>query len=142
MYSFKGNTPSPLPERIRLSDGMTRTDKSSFTEAEIADAGYVYVPQFEQDYEERTQKLLWNKETISWQLLDKTEAEIAEYDNAIWDGVRRERNELLQASDIDVIKELEANGSVTQALKDYRQALRDLPQTQEIYSITWPTKPE
>ena len=142
MYSFRGNTPAPLPERIRLSDGMTRTDKSTFTDAEIADAGYVYVDPFTQTYEERTQKVLWDSETVSWQLLDKTEDEIVKYDDDMWNGIRAERNELLQASDVDVIKELEASGAVSQPLKDYRHALRDLPQTQELYSITWPIKPE
>lgn len=142
MYSYKGNTPAPLPERIRLSDGMTRTDKSTFTDAEIADAGYVYVDHFTQTYEERTQKVVWNSGLIAWELLDKTHEEIADYDADMWETVRTERNELLQASDVDIIKELEASGAVSQPLKDYRQALRDLPQTQELYSITWPTKPE
>jgi len=142
MYSYKGSTPASLPERIRLSNGMTRTDKSSFTDAEIADAGYVYVEPFSTSYEERTQKVLWDSETVSWQLLDKTEDEIVKYDDDMWNGIRTERNELLQASDVDVIKELEVSGAVSQPLKDYRQALRDLPQTQELYSITWPTKPE
>lgn len=142
MYSYKGSTPAPLPERIRLSDGMTRTDKSAFTDAEIADAGYVYVDSFTQNYEERTQKVVWNSGLIAWELLDKTHEEIADYDADMWETVRTERNELLQASDVDIIKELEASGAVSQPLKDYRQALRDLPQTQELYSITWPTKPE
>jgi hypothetical protein len=142
MYSYKGSTPAPLPERIRLSDGMTRTDKSTFTDAEIADAGYVYVDSFTQNYEERTQKVVWNSGLIAWELLDKTHEEIADYDADMWETVRTERNELLQASDVDIIKELEASGAVSQPLKDYRQALRDLPQTQELYSITWPTKPE
>jgi len=142
MYSFRGNTPAPLPERIRLSDGMTRTDKSTFTDEEIADAGYVYVEPFSTPYEERTQKVVWNSGLIAWELLDKTDEEIADYDENMWETVRTERNELLQSSDIDVIKQLESSGAVSQPLKDYRQALRDLPQTQELHSITWPTKPE
>jgi len=142
MYSFRGNTPAPLPERIRLSDGMTRTDKSTFTDEEIADAGYVYVEPFSTPYEERTQKVVWNSGLIAWELLDKTDEEIADYDADMWETVRTERNELLQSSDIDVIKQLESSGAVSQPLKDYRQALRDLPQTQELHSITWPTKPE
>lgn len=142
MYSFKGSTPAPLPERIRFSDGMTRTDKLTFTDEEIADAGYVYVEPFSTPYEERTQKVVWNSGLIAWELLDKTHEEIAYYDADMWETVRTERNELLQASDVDIIKELEASGAVSQPLKDYRQALRDLPQTQELYSITWPTKPE
>lgn len=44
LYSFGGAYPAPLPFRIRLSDGRTRTDPSSFTAGEIADAGYVAAP--------------------------------------------------------------------------------------------------
>lgn len=141
MYSYKKSIPKHLPNRIRLSNGSTRTDTSTFTDAEIADAGYVYIDPFSQDYEERSQKVIWNSELISWQLVNKTEEEILQHDAAAWNSVRIERDKLLQDSDVDIIKQLEASGSVTQALKDYRQALRDLPQTQELDNITWPTKP-
>ena len=43
LYSYNGEYPTDIPERIRLSDGSTRTDSSTYTEEEIADAGYVYV---------------------------------------------------------------------------------------------------
>lgn len=42
MYSLKGQYPQPLPYRIRLSNGLTRT--GSYTAEEIADAGYVEAP--------------------------------------------------------------------------------------------------
>lgn len=142
MYSHKGNIPKSLPNRIRLSDGTTRTDPSTFTDAEIADAGYVYVEPFSQSYADRTHKLNWDSDNTSWQLLEKTDQEKADYDANLWQSVRSERNELLQNSDVDVIKQLETSGTVTQELKDYRQALRDLPQTQDLYDISWPTKPE
>jgi hypothetical protein len=42
MYSLNGQYPQPLPYRIRLSNGLTRT--GSYTAEEIADAGYVEAP--------------------------------------------------------------------------------------------------
>jgi hypothetical protein len=36
LYSYQGQEPQELPERIRLSGGRTRTDSSTFTEEEIA----------------------------------------------------------------------------------------------------------
>ena len=30
LYSYKGADPHPLPEKLRLSDGTTRTDPSTF----------------------------------------------------------------------------------------------------------------
>ena len=44
LYSLNGAYPKPLPKRIILSNGTTRTDPASFTPEEIADAGYVLVP--------------------------------------------------------------------------------------------------
>lgn len=42
LYSLNGNYPRPLPSRIRLSNGQTRT--ATFTQEEITDAGYIAVP--------------------------------------------------------------------------------------------------
>ncbi|MDP3720759.1 MAG: hypothetical protein Q8T13_23605 [Acidobacteriota bacterium] len=42
---FPGQTPAAIPFRIRLSSGLTRTDPSTFTADEIADAGYVLAPE-------------------------------------------------------------------------------------------------
>jgi hypothetical protein len=44
LYSYKSQYPKPLPHRIKLSNGRTRTDSSSFTEEEILDAGYTVAP--------------------------------------------------------------------------------------------------
>ena len=43
-YTHNNSTPEPLPFRITMPDGSTRTDPSSFTAEEIAAAGYVEVP--------------------------------------------------------------------------------------------------
>ena len=43
LYSKNGSYPQPIPFRIILSDGRTRTDPTSFSEEEIADAGYIEV---------------------------------------------------------------------------------------------------
>ena len=45
LYSMSNRHPlhwSELPNRIRLSNGKTRTDKDTFTEDELKDAGYVF----------------------------------------------------------------------------------------------------
>lgn len=44
MYSLNNQYPQELPSRIRLSNGQTRTDPTTFTPEEIADAGYILVP--------------------------------------------------------------------------------------------------
>ena len=58
LYSFRSQRPAPLPFRIRLSNGFTRTEPASFTAAEIFDAGYVG-PYTEPAYNAATEQLLW-----------------------------------------------------------------------------------
>ena len=58
IYSLRQQRPAPLPFRIRLSNGFTRTEPASFTAEEIADAGYVG-PYTEPAYNTATEQLLW-----------------------------------------------------------------------------------
>tara|TARA_B100000035_G_C21024276_1_gene565459 strand:- start:146 stop:628 length:483 start_codon:yes stop_codon:yes gene_type:complete len=58
LYSHKQNTPDTLPEKIVLSNGFTRTDSSSFTAEEIADAGYVAAPE-KPSFNVKTHRCLW-----------------------------------------------------------------------------------
>lgn len=58
LYSLNGERPAPLPFRIRLSNGFTRTDPSTFTPEEIAAAGYSG-PFTEPPYDPATQALDW-----------------------------------------------------------------------------------
>lgn len=43
LYSYKNQYPQPLPYRIRLPDGTTRTDPTTFIDSEIISAGFIPV---------------------------------------------------------------------------------------------------
>ena len=58
LYSHNGARPEPLPFRIRLPDGFTRTDPATFTDDEIASAGYSG-PYTEPPYDPATEQLQW-----------------------------------------------------------------------------------
>ena len=58
LYSFRQQRPAPLPHRIRMPDGFTRTDASTFTQDEIQSAGYSG-PYTEPSYNPSTEQLLW-----------------------------------------------------------------------------------
>ncbi len=58
LYSFQGSRPEPLPFRITLPNGFTRTDPSTFTEDEITDAGFSG-PYVEPPYNPATEQLGW-----------------------------------------------------------------------------------
>lgn len=58
LYSIRQERPSPLPERIRLANGFTKRDSTTYTAEEIADAGYVG-PYTEPAYNPAIEQLLW-----------------------------------------------------------------------------------
>ena len=76
-----------------------------------------------------------------------TEAEIAEYKASLptsdeilarkWEMVRMERNDKLSATDWRASSDL----TLSDAWKNYRQALRDVPAQTDVDNITWPTEP-
>ncbi len=59
LYSLHGARPAPLPFRITLPNGFTRTDPSTFTEDEILAAGFTG-PYIELPYDSATEQLNWS----------------------------------------------------------------------------------
>ena len=59
--------------------------------------------------------------------------------------LRDKRNRLLQSSDWEIMQELEKGNAISDNMKTYRQALRDLPNGKDTVdkcnNATWPTKP-
>lgn len=139
LYSLNGAYPvKKLPERIFLSSGISRTDPTSFTEEEILDAGWVQVadtPLFNAN----THKAVWNSSLRDWEVIALPTPELEAIQAAKWTLVRQERDTLLKLSDTLLIRELESNGIISQELKDYRQALRDVPiNNPDPDRVTWP----
>jgi len=63
-------------------------------------------------------------------------------DARAWAAVRAERDRLLTASDWTQVADAPLSSAKKQAWADYRQALRDIPQTQDDPdSIVWPETP-
>lgn len=143
LYTKNGSYPQPIPFRIRLSDGSTRTDPSSFTPEEIADAGYTAVS--DMPVPNSVQKVSWNSQTSQWILEDKTLEDLQAEKELIWSQIRAERDRRINQvawryeryarhsrlglEQIDSIEELDI----------YVQALADIPQIQDDpYDIVWP----
>ena len=59
--------------------------------------------------------------------------------------LRSKRDNLLKVSDWEIIQELEKGNAISDNMKTYRQALRDLPAgkdtVEKCENATWPTKP-
>lgn len=97
IYSYNGAYPQKIPFRIRLSDGRTRTDPTSFTSEEIADAGYT--PVADTPTITDSQVLEWDSQAIDWVVRDKTAEELAAEEsskrNQLLDSITNHRDELI-----------------------------------------------
>ena len=136
LYSFNGNYPDILPNRIRLSNGLTKTDRTTFTDSDLLDAKYIPVadkpfPPDSADFavvEWDGSNLRWNTRTVP------TEAET----EAQWTRVRAARNEKLLEADIMTMMTIE-RGAEDPYIDPYKNALRDITDSpNNAWSIVWP----
>lgn len=141
LYSKNGLYPTTLPFRITLSNGLTRTNPSTFTPEELADAGYIAV-----DDPPRVlshQILIWTG--TDWLVRDKTELELAEERARKWYEIRAHRDRLLSEIDWRVLRyHSQVRLGITPvdnltSLDEYAQALRDVTLQSDPDDIVWPT---
>lgn len=145
-YSYNNGYPidqNQIPDRIRLADGFTRTDRSTFTEEELESAGYKLVS----DPPDTTgnQKLFWNG--IDWEVHEYTEQELAQRLERLWSDIRKTRDNLLNQLDwrftryqSQIRLGLEPSDRI-EDLDRYAQELRDITQQSDPTNINWPINP-
>jgi hypothetical protein len=133
LYSYKNQYPSPLPHRIVLSNGFSRTDNTTFTSEEILDAGYVAIDN--PPTVEYPNRLDWNG--TGWVIREPNEIEILQQVQQ----VQGECKSRLFETDYKVIKAVEQGVAVEPHVVAYRQQLRDLYNsvaTSDMWNVTWP----
>lgn len=135
LYSFNGEDPAPIPESIRMPDGLTRTDSSTFTDEEILLAGYVLAPA-EPEINEKTQNCSWDGN--QWIITEKTSEEIQIIIDNQWHTVRSNRNIMLAQTDWMVIRSIETGTPLANSVSLYRQSLRDITLQEDPFNIQWP----
>tara|TARA_E500000318_G_C3564842_1_gene215213 strand:+ start:896 stop:1474 length:579 start_codon:yes stop_codon:yes gene_type:complete len=134
LYSYKGVSPTTLPHKIRPAEGVVRTDVSTFTDAELTDAGYTG-PYTIPSHNSETQRVTWDSENLAFVVEDISDGEL-------WSAIRTKRNRLLSESDWTMISDSPKTLNYYQWEK-YRQALRDLTSDfSDPKSITWPESPQ
>lgn len=147
MYSLNNQYPiETLPDRIRLSSGMTRTG-GSYTTEEILDAGYKIVDSMPEVT--NSQKVTWDYENGEWLVSDKTEDDIAHEKAVALEAIRQRRNALLAECDWTQSKDLPSRYDLLekrmyyQKWAEYRTLLRDLPNTyaENPSEVVWPEQP-
>jgi hypothetical protein len=78
----------------------------------------------------------------SWDLVDLTDAELKDISDNQAFNIRRERDALLQESDLSILKAYEQGIPAPAVLVEYRQKLRDITlQPGFPQQVEWPIKP-
>lgn len=138
LYSYKGQEPGQLPHEISWVEEWGqityRTDVSSFTDEELAKAGYTgpyEIPSFDQEYQTRR----WDRENLTYVVEDISDEEL-------WSRIRAERNRKLSECDWTMVSDVPVEVNQRE-WEMYRQRLRDLPaQFDSPKDVVWPRSPE
>lgn len=141
MYSYNNNFPvEDLPHSIRLANGMTKTDSSTFTTEEIEYAGYRYVdlpPQFDH-VRQRVTWCVGESGIADWKVVDipveEKWQEVRDMRRVLMDQFewrinryKREQELGIPFSDIGIIH-----------MYAYMQALADITEQPDPFAIQWP----
>lgn len=152
LYSLDKSYPTWIPDRIRLSDGSTKSNRATFTQEDLDDAGWIQVedppsPVVASDQGtgpgggNTAQKLTWTG--VDWKIVDKDEQEHQEQ----WVRVREYRDKLIEEFEWKIYRyESEVRQGVTPTddiseMDTYVQALRDVPQqdVESPWHVVWPS---
>ena len=145
LYSHNGKPPAPLPHRIQLENGLTKTDSSTFTAEEISSNGYTG-PYTIPTIDEATQIWRWDKDNLRYVVSDKPtpEEEVAFVPTTEqrWSDLREIRNSRLVICDWTRLDDSGLSDSKKAEWATYRQTLSDFPaNVSDITDYTWPTSP-
>ena len=135
LYSHNQQWPQELPFRIKLADGSTRTDPSTFTAEELTAWGYTgpfTCPAFDQ-YNE---VLEWSGTAFSVRPMTTEERQVVL--DQQWATVRLQRNQRLAECDWTQLPDAPVDAVPWAA---YRQELRDITQQLDPFNLVWPTQP-
>ena len=128
LYSLNGAEPKFLPDRIRLSNGMVRSDVSTYTDEELKDAGFTG-PYTEPDYDLTRQERHWNSETLSYDITDNPLIDDEELSKMRWISLKQRKNQLLSDSDYIFVEDYPITEDKKQEWREYRTLLRNFAST-------------
>lgn len=135
LYSHNQQWPQELPFRIKLADGSTRTDSSTFSAEELAAWGYTG-PFDRPSFDQNSEVLDWSGAAFFVRPMTTEEQQAA--NDRQWNLVRARRNQALFESDWTQLPDSPAD---KQAWAAYRQELRDVTQQSDPFNVTWPAQP-
>lgn len=135
LYSHNQQWPQELPFRIKLADGSTRTDPTSFSTEELTAWGYTG-PFTSPTFDQYNEVLEWSGTAFSVRPMTAEERQ-AVLDQQ-WAAVRIERNRRLVESDWTQLPDAPVDAT---PWAQYRQQLRDITTQDDPFNLVWPVQP-
>ena len=111
LFSINGGYPAPLPDRIRDSAGLTRTDIKNLSDEELSNLGYVEVNDIP-SHNVGTQTIEWNSTESTWKITDIPTAVL---DQRLEDRKVRAKKRILKRRDEFLSNRLVFNGIAIKA---------------------------
>lgn len=124
LYSFKGNEPEPLPNRIRLESGFTVTSLDKLSKEDLLSYGFVG-PIKRPNFDPMTDELIWNGTSY---ILNKLSLE----------EVEKNENIILENETIQLIENINFNVFWTEFIKTkFNYRLRDEALNNKVIEILY-----
>lgn len=144
-FSFNNEYPvDQLPDRIRLSNKLTRTDNLTFTDEELLDAGWRKVSD-PPNYDPLTHRLSWTGTT--WNVSTIPEEELQQLKNQKWQEIKSMRDQKIKDIEWRITRNLSEERLGLPAteslvlLDQYIQNLRNITTQPDPFNIQWPQVP-
>lgn len=103
---------------------------------------FVEAPLSENDKITGSYFMVGEDEVVEYQTVaPKTQEEIDQENNQLWENIRNERNQLLLESDWTQLPDSPITPEKKTEYQTYRQELRDVTNQPDPKNIIWPTKP-
>tara|TARA_R110000772_G_scaffold90652_1_gene186873 strand:+ start:100 stop:696 length:597 start_codon:yes stop_codon:yes gene_type:complete len=75
LYSYQAQEPQSLPNRVRLSDGSTRTSLDQLTPSDLLSLGFTG-PYTQPSYNSSTEKVIWSSDDLQYQIVALSQQEL------------------------------------------------------------------
>jgi hypothetical protein len=75
LYSYQAQEPQSLPNRVRLSDGSTRTSLNELSSSDLLLLGFTG-PYTQPSYNSSTEKVIWSSDDLQYQIVPLTQEEL------------------------------------------------------------------
>lgn len=75
LYSYQAQEPQSLPNRVRLTDGSTRTSLNKLSSSELLSLGFTG-PYTQPSYNSSTEKVIWSSDDLQYQIVPLTQEEL------------------------------------------------------------------